>query len=113
LRICLSMLKRNEPAAAPLRRELLSIRGVISVSINCVSGSIIIHYDRDGFDPAALWSTLHRMGFIAQESPRSVSQKPAQTEASGPAAEIMKILASAVLEQWLGRPAGMLIASLI
>lgn len=115
LRVSLSMLKRNEPAARPLRARLRALAGVRSVSVNPLTGSVIVHYDRDEFDPAALWATLHRLGYIDQAPPclsfRSCGR--AQANASSPAASLAKALAGAVLERWLGRPAGLLISLLI
>jgi hypothetical protein len=110
LRVCLAMLKRNAPAARELPAALLAIRGVKSASVNSVTGSIILHYDRNSFDPAVFWAILHQLGYIDQ--PRAIPcPRPGKTiRKTSPARDmIVKALLETLLEQWLGPSAAALI----
>ena len=115
LRVCLAKLKRNARAAILLRAELIAIPGVKSVSINSLTGSIIVHYDRNGFEPEKFGSTLRRLGYIDEASlyaPCPAFRK-ADTVASAAANAVVKTLLGAVLEQCIGRTASTLIGLLI
>jgi hypothetical protein len=66
LRVRLAMLKHNQPAVTRLRTELLAIAGVESASINSVTGSVIIHYNRECFELETFWSTLRQLGHAGE-----------------------------------------------
>ena len=114
LRVRLSILVRNEPAAKLLRSELLSVAGVASVSINSSIGSLLVHYDRDRFEPDAFWMVLQRLGY-ADQPPRALSETPERNPSASPdlANAVAEALVKAMLEQWLGRSAAMLIGLLV
>jgi hypothetical protein len=112
LRIRLAKLKHNQKAAAALRSELLAIRGIKSVSLNSATGSIITYYDRNSFELNIFWQTLRRLSYIDQEPKCSLSHKHADTGKSASMATmiISKALLAALLEQWVGRQARLLIS---
>jgi len=120
LRVCLATLKRNEPAVIPLRAKLLAMQGVKSVSINSITGSVIVYYDRDRFEPEKFWTTLTRLGFL-NHAPRCVSPCRTRDKADAIALNataavvqvVMKTLLGAILEQCMLRSAGALIRLLI
>ncbi|MBO0734388.1 MAG: hypothetical protein J2P49_08770 [Methylocapsa sp.] len=111
LRVRLAKLRHNHRAAAALRAELLTIRGVKSVSINPYTGSILLHYYQNGFEPEMFWSALRRLGYIDGRSlwaargrtnqMRSIASETAHTAA--------KVLLSVLLERWLGYSTGTLV----
>jgi hypothetical protein len=120
LRICLAMLKRNQSAVIPLRGELLAMQGVKSVSVNALTGSVIIYYDRDHFEVGIFWTTLRRLGFVDQV-PQCMPSYCTRDKEGAVALEariavvqmVMKTLLGAVLEQLLLRSAGPLIRLII
>ncbi|MGJ0426230.1 HMA2 domain-containing protein [Methylocystis sp.] len=72
LRVRLSALVRNEPAARILRLDLPTIAGVRSVSVNSTTGSLLVQYDRDSFELDAFWMALRSLGHI-DWPPRALS----------------------------------------
>lgn len=114
LRVCLAALKRNEPAATRLRSTLLELEGVQSVSVNSGTGSVILHYNRDQFEPESLWTTLRDLGHLDQTSQRVADRPQNATGAACAATDaIVDALAAAALEHLLGRAAGTVIRALI
>ena len=119
LRVRLASLKRNAPEAAPLHAELLSIQGVNSVSVSSITGSVIIQYNPNCFDPEVVWTTLQRLGYVhqhallpAEEANISALSDPRNLKRVV-ANAVLKTLIGAVVEQCLGRTAGTLIGFLI
>ena len=122
LRICLARLKRNAPEAVPLHAELLSIQGVNSVLLNSITGSVIIQYNPDSFDPEMAWKTLQRLGHVHQAPKRDLlPAKGGNNSAPSELRDLKRVVANAVLktlvgavvEQCLGRTAVTLIGLLI
>ena len=121
LRVRLASLKRNAPEAAPLHAELLSIQGVNSVSVNSITGSVIIQYNRNCFDPKVVWTTLQRLGYVHQAPKRDLVLAEGANNSTPSdlrdlkrvaANAVLKTLLGAVVEQCLGRAAGILIGRL-
>jgi hypothetical protein len=115
LRVSLAALKKNREAIIPLRAELLAIPGVQSASINSITGSVIIHYDRNCFEPDAFWTILSQRGYVGQ-TPRCASPHTfdkMDAVASMAANAVVDALLGALLERCLGRPATTLVRLLI
>lgn len=109
IRVSLGTLKRNQPAVGPLRAKLLELPGLQTASVNAWTGSVIVRYDRERFEPESFWSTLRQLGHF--EAPAFPSN-----ETMGAAAALKAIedaLLSAALEHFLGRSAGAVIGLLI
>ncbi|ARN82988.1 HMA2 domain-containing protein [Methylocystis bryophila] len=114
LRVRLSILARNEPAAKLLNSELLAVAGVTSVSINSSTGSLLVHYDRGCFEPEAFWMVLRRLGYADPPQPAPFKAPKTSPSASPELANVVtEALVKAMLEQWLGRSAAALIGLLL
>lgn len=116
LRVRLALLRRNGPAVIALRARLLALEGVTSVSINPVTGSIIIYYDRQRFAPQTFWMALRHLGFL-DHAPQCLRQCQADARTSVKAADAAaaavqiaaKTIVGALLEQCMLRSANSLI----
>jgi len=111
LRVRLAKLRHNQRAVAPLRAELLTIRGVKSVSVNPYTGSILLHYYQNEYQPETFWLILRRLGYIGETWPCAARGHSNQLRfiASAAARSAAKVLLSMLLERWLGYSAGSLV----
>jgi hypothetical protein len=115
IRVRLSALKRNAAAATALPSDLLAIPGVRAATANSWTGSITIHYDRNRFESAELWTALWRLGYIdrtPQLAPIAERDK-ADSVLLATVNAVAETLAASALEYFLGRSAGALIKLLI
>lgn len=110
LLVRLAALKGNRPAAAPLRSELILLEGVRTVSVNSHTGSVIVHYAKDEFEPEVFWGALRRAGYIGEGAHPWVipTQKPAGVAATA-AWALLEIAAGDIIERWIGHSASKII----
>ncbi len=115
LRVCLAALKGNSQAIVPLHSELIAMEGVRSASLSPQTGSVIIYYDRHGFDIESLWTTLRRLGFLNSATHLAPARALKKTDAvvSSAAAALSDALIDAILKHLFGRTASSLIRLLI
>jgi hypothetical protein len=115
LRVRLSALKGNQNGAKALRSELLHVDGVQSLSVNPWTGSITLHYDRNRFEAAELWTRLRQLGYFCEASRRSPSPSISKTNPviTTAAEALAETLVSAALKHLFGRSAGALVRLLI
>ncbi len=116
LRVRLSNLVRNSAAAAPLARELLAVRGVKSPLVHPSTGSLLVSYDRDGFDLEVFWIALQRLGYVSPSALGTLCNAAGSTDPlalSDLTKALAKALAGVALDRCLGSSAGMLIGLLL
>jgi hypothetical protein len=64
MRIRIPSLKRNPLLAEEIDRLLRSLVGIKSVSVNTVTGSMVVHFDQDRITSQAVLSLLSREGYV-------------------------------------------------
>ena len=67
LRIKIPSLKRNAIEARKLRALLSRVDGVCSATVNQMTGSILVNYDKNVTHSSELLMLLHRQGYIDAE----------------------------------------------
>jgi copper chaperone CopZ len=66
LRVRSPLIKGNEQRASHVQRLLRLIHGIQSTSVNTVTGSVVIHYDRRVVDPETITGALTQAGYFDQ-----------------------------------------------
>ena len=64
LRVKIPLIKRNPIAASDARHLLEQIRGTQSITVNPMTGSIVIHYDPKAINSQVLLKKLYEAGYI-------------------------------------------------
>jgi hypothetical protein len=64
MRIKIPSMKRNPRVASEIRALLKKVTGVGTVSVNMVTGSVVVQYDRDAVRSDTILSFLSREGHI-------------------------------------------------
>jgi hypothetical protein len=71
LRVRTPLLKRNPERARQAEALLQSMYGVSAVEANTVTGSIVVHYERDAVKPQTLLDTLALRGYYEPQTAQS------------------------------------------
>jgi hypothetical protein len=85
LRLRFDSLRDDRSALEAVRRELIGLPGVRSVSPNCLTGSVIVEYDSHILPPVALSEAMRERGFSCA-CPAATDAAP--TFLTGHAAEV-------------------------
>lgn len=64
LRLKTPIIKGNEEGAANIQTFLKPIKGILSMAVNTVTGSLVIHYDPQVIDPESITHKLSRAGYF-------------------------------------------------
>lgn len=67
VRFHISSLKNNESAIEIVEKQIPKIDGIQSVQVNQITGSVLIHFDRDKLEPELLCAALIRLLDLEKE----------------------------------------------
>lgn len=112
LRIKSPAVKRNQTMADAVESFLKAISGIRSVSVNTVTGSIIIHHDPQSISSETILGALKCNGYF-DASKAMTHDQVIQTAASSVGLFLSKTVCGAVLETALEDAALSMIAALI
>ncbi len=105
LRIRSPMLKRNPAAAADAARLVGSQEGVLSCTVNTVTGSMLILYEQAGIESDSLSQLLVEHGYMEWPATVSGANQLLEEALSSAGEFVIKAMAMAVLEQVARRSA--------
>jgi copper chaperone CopZ len=111
LRIKSPAIKRNQAKAEAVETLVARIDGVCSVTVNTITGSIVIHHQTDA-DPEEILNTLKRAGYF-DETKAVTHDEVIHTAASNVGLFVGKTVCGAVLQTALGDSPLAMIADLI
>ena len=86
LRVRIGAVKRNAPIAHGLQKAIQAMRGISSVDVNLLTGSVLVRYDPSACNTRALMSIFERHGHRPDQaaktsdiSQNSIGEKVART----------------------------------
>ena len=76
LRVRLEQLKRNDERARAVKNDIATARGITSVEVNVLTGSLLVYYDPKLLTADAVLATIRDRGKLRLESPRPQAGRP-------------------------------------
>jgi hypothetical protein len=95
LRVRIPALRRNVENAQEIQGLLKSLSGIISTSVNTMTGSVTVNYDPEFVSSVAILTLLSREGYI--DVAEVLSSRNQGKRAEGPIGEVGKIVSKALL----------------
>lgn len=112
LRMKTPYVKRNLRAAERVKDTLLDVQGIHSISINTLTGSVVVHYDPISSNPEEILNML-KSACRFDETKATAHDEVIQAAASNVSFFLSKTVCGAVLETALEESALSMIAALI
>jgi hypothetical protein len=95
LRVRIPALRRNARDAQEIQRLLKSLSGIISTSVNTMTGSVTVNYDPEFVSSVAILTLLSREGYIDVAEVLPSRQQVQRTE--GSIGQVGKVVSKALL----------------
>jgi copper chaperone CopZ len=116
IRVKVPALKKNDAAAKEVPHILRGLDGVTAVEASALTGSIVVHYDKDLIDSDAILGALRQQGYLDAMTVSGAAgpdEKAVFPAASGVGEALGKALFGVLVEKAIERSALALVAALI